>query len=145
MAGARITVQLSLEEVEHIAYELAQEHLTFNEPIPDFHTRIPNALESCIATPFMKFGGKAVYRGLAAQASALFYYMIKDRPFQNGNKRIAIMTGLFLLHKHKKWLRAEMRELYELTIWVAKSHRTEKDFVIMAIKEFFKAHLVIMK
>ena len=29
--------------------------MTYNEPIPDFETRFPNVLESCVVVPFQKF------------------------------------------------------------------------------------------
>ena len=86
---------ITLREVEYIAVRLAQEMLSFNEPIPDFSTRFPNILESCLATPFQVFSGRSLYPSLISKASIFFYLMIKNHPFQNGNKRIA-MTALFL-------------------------------------------------
>ncbi|QQG42451.1 MAG: Fic family protein [Candidatus Giovannonibacteria bacterium] len=44
-------------------------------------------LESCLATPFHSFGGKSAYKGLIGKASMLFYLLVKNHPFQNGNKR----------------------------------------------------------
>ncbi|MFH0951795.1 MAG: hypothetical protein V1838_01250 [Patescibacteria group bacterium] len=43
---------LSVGEIKYVAFRLAKEHLTFNEPIPDFQTRYPDKLESCLAQPF---------------------------------------------------------------------------------------------
>jgi hypothetical protein len=40
---------ITVKEVEYIAFRLAKELLSFNEPIPDFSTRFPNILESCLA------------------------------------------------------------------------------------------------
>ena len=51
---------ITVQEVEFLAFRLAREHLSFDEPIPDFSTRFPNALESCLVTPFMKFSGKSL-------------------------------------------------------------------------------------
>ncbi|MBN2408678.1 MAG: hypothetical protein JXE07_02985 [Candidatus Aminicenantes bacterium] len=42
-------------------------------------------------------------------------FSIKDYPFQNGNKRIAITALPVLLHKNKKWIRADNQELFNLT------------------------------
>ena len=81
---------ITIAEVEYLAFQLAKEHLAFDEPIPDFTTRFPNRLESCVLTPFQTFSGKALYPTLVAKAGILFYLMIKNHPFQNGNKRIAI-------------------------------------------------------
>jgi len=74
---------LSLPEVEYLSFRLAKEFLEFDEPIPDFSTRFPNVLESCLAVPFQKFAKKDAYPGLIKKASILFYLMIKNHPFQN--------------------------------------------------------------
>jgi len=133
---------ITLQEVEYLALRLAQEHLSFDEPIPDFSSRFPNILESCVLTPFQRFSGKALYRSLVSRASILFYLMIKNHPFQNGNKRIAITTLLVFLHKNDKWLRVDMQELYNFTVWVAQSPAAFKRQVVEAIEEFVRSHLV---
>jgi prophage maintenance system killer protein len=141
MAKRRIIKRLSVEEVERIAFTLAQKHLTFDEPIPDFSTRFPNILEGCMATPFQKFFGKVPYPSLTAKAGMLFYLLIKDHPFQNGNKRIALTTLIVFLLKNDLWLEADVRQIYKFTVWVATSRPEDKDFVLMAINEFIKKHL----
>ncbi|MBN1526849.1 MAG: type II toxin-antitoxin system death-on-curing family toxin [Candidatus Omnitrophica bacterium] len=116
--------------------------LLFNEPIPDFSTRYPNVLESCLATPFQGFGGKSFYQSLVAKADILFYLMIKNHPFQNGNKRIAMTTLLTFLFKNDKWLEVNIQELYNVTMWIAESHPQFKDETVKAIEKFLKAHVV---
>ena len=37
---------ITVADVEYLAFRLAQEGLSFDEPIPDFSTRVPNVLES---------------------------------------------------------------------------------------------------
>jgi death-on-curing family protein len=133
--------KLTVKGVEYIAFELAQELLTFNEPIPDFSSRFPNLLESCLATPFQTFTGKSVYSGLIEKASILFYLMIKNHPFQNGNKRIAMTTLFVFLHKNRKWLKADTQELYNFTMWIAQSPPRFKDETLKAITKFIKEHI----
>ena len=133
--------ELSVKEVEEIALELAHEHLTFDEPIPDFSSRYPNVLESCLAVPFQRFYGQAAYPTLVAKASILFYLMIKDHPFQNGNKRIAIITVLVFLAKNGKWLNVDLDFLYRFTLWIAQSRPQDKDFVLAATRELMESHL----
>jgi death-on-curing family protein len=136
---------ITVREVEYIAFSLAQEMLFFDEPIPDFSTCLPNILESCLANPFQSFSGKSLYPGLISKASILFYLMIKNHPFQNGNKRIA-MTALFVfLHKNNKWIKVDIQELYNFTVWVAQSPRKVKEEVVKAIEKFLKAYIVKMK
>jgi death-on-curing family protein len=132
---------ITIADVEYLAFRLAKEHLSFNEPIPDFSTRFPNVLQSCVLTPFQRFSGKALYRTLVAKASILFYLMIKNHPFQNGNKRIAITTLLTFLHSDGKWLKADTQELYNFTVWVAMSPSQVNEQVVAAIQKFIRDHL----
>ena len=107
---------ITVADVEYLAFRLAKEHLSFNEPIPGFSTRFPNVLESCVVTPFQKFSGKALYPSLVAKAGILFYLMIKNHPFQNGNKRIAITTLLAFLLGNGKWIKADTQEFYNFSV-----------------------------
>ena len=132
---------ITIADVEYLAFRLAKEHLSFNEPIPDFSTRFPNVLESCVLTPFQRFSGKALYPTLVGKASILFYLMIKNHPFQNGNKRIAITTLLTFLFGNDKWLKADTQELYNFTVWVAQSPAQFKEQVVSAIQKFIRDHL----
>ena len=134
--------RLSLPEVEHVAFRLAQEHLAFDEPIPAFRSRLPGTLESCLSVPFQTFDGKALYGSLVAKASILFYLLIKNHPFQNGNKRIALTTMLVFLAANGKWLAAGPRDVHGLAVWVAQSVAGDKDFVVMAIEAFIRKNLV---
>ncbi len=133
---------LTVKEVEYVAFRLAKEILSFHEPIPDFSTRFSHVLESCLAAPFQTFTGKSLYSGLIEKASVLFYLMVKNHPFQNGNKRIA-MTALFvLLHKNKRWLRADTQELHNFTMWIAQGPPGVKEETFKAIQKFLKSHLI---
>ena len=133
--------RVTVREVEHITFKMAQELLSFNEPIPDFSTRSPNILESCLATPFQTFGGKFLYPKFLTRASMLFYLMIKNHPFENGNKRIAITTLLTFLFANDKWLIADIPELYNFTVWIAQSPSQFKDEAVKAIEKFLKRHI----
>lgn len=133
---------ITVAEVEYLAFRLAQEHLSFDELIPDFSTRFPNVLESCVITPFQKFGGKSLYPSLVAKSAILFYLMIKNHPFQSGNKRIAITALLTFLSNNKKWLQVDTQSFYNFTVWVASSPAEYKTEVVAAIERFVGDHLV---
>jgi death-on-curing family protein len=136
---------ITVKEVEYTAFRLAQEMLAFDEPIPDFSTRLPNVLESSLATPFQTFARKSLYPTLLAKAGILFYLLIKNHPFQNGNKRIAITALFVFLYKNNKWLKVDTQELYNFTVWVAQSPATVKDETVKAIQTFLKKHLVSLE
>ena len=133
---------LSIAEVEYVAFSLAKEFMEWDEPIPAFDSRFPNTLESCLTVPFQKFGGKNLYKGLTEKGAILFYLMVKNHPFYNGNKRIAMTTLFYFLHKNKKSLKVNNQELYNFVKWVAESHSKFKDETVKAIEKFIIAYMV---
>ena len=133
--------KISVFEIELIAFRMAKELLQWDEPIPDFEKRYPNILESCLSVPFQTYNKRSLYKGLIAQSSVLFYLMIKNHPFENGNKRTAITTLFTFLFANKKWLIADIQELYNFTVWIAQSPAPFKDEAVKAIEKFFKRYI----
>ena len=136
---------ITLRDIEYVAFSLARELMRYDEPIPDYGTRFPGILESCIATPFMKFDGRYLYRTFVSKASILFYLMVKNHPFQNGNKRIAVATLLYFLHKNGKWMDVDSRDLYNFTVWVAQSPAELKDQVVEGIANYITTYMVKLR
>ena len=133
---------ISIAEVEYVAHTLAKELMSWDEPIPDFRTRFPGRLESCLVTPFQTFGRKPLYTGFVAKAAILFYLMVKNHPFQNGNKRIGVTTLLYFLYKNKKWLKVDEIELYNFAKWVAESNPKLRKETVKAVEKFIETYIV---
>jgi len=133
---------ITIAEVEFTAFSLAKELMTWNEPIPEFGTRFPHVLESCLITPFIRFNRKVMYKGLVGKSSIMFYLMIKNHPFQNGNKRIAVMTLLVFLANNNKWLRMSQDNLYNFAVGVAKSKPTSKEDILKNINRTIQKYLI---
>ncbi|MBI2982227.1 MAG: type II toxin-antitoxin system death-on-curing family toxin [Deltaproteobacteria bacterium] len=134
--------ELTLDHVHHLAHRLAQETMSWNEPIPAFETRFTGRLESCLKTPFQTFGGKDPYPTLEQKAALLFYLLIKNHPFQNGNKRIAVTSLFTFLAMNRRWLSVSNDDLYQLAMWVANSPPVMKDATVTGIKEVIRRNLV---
>ena len=137
-----MTKQITIQHIKHIAHTLAAKTMDWNEPIPDFDTRYPNVLESCLAAPFQKYSQKHLHTGLAGKGAVLFYLLIKNHPFQNGNKRIAVTTLLVFLYLNNKWLKADNTELYNTALWVAQSPAGAKDEAIGYMNKFINKRMV---
>lgn len=131
---------LSVAEVELIAFDLAK-NLKWKEKIPEFQTRYPNVLESCLLTPFVSYGGNDLYPTFIDKAAVLFYLMNKNHPFQNGNKRIAVTTLLIFLLFNNMWIDVSHDELYNIAISVAEGERTDKDTMLSILRDFLKQHI----
>ncbi|MFH0852854.1 MAG: type II toxin-antitoxin system death-on-curing family toxin [bacterium] len=134
-----IITRLTVKEVEYIAFSLARELMAWDEPIPDFGTRFPNVLESCLAVPFQTFSKK---RKLNGKAAILFYLMVKNHPFENGNKRIAVMTTLVFIGRNRKWLKVSNDGLYRIAVVVAESDPKRKDEYIKVLEHFFAENII---
>ena len=72
-------------------------------------------------------------------ASNLFYYIVKDHPFTDGNKRIgAFMFVLFLsknnyLYDDSSELKINSNTLIALALLIAESNPSEKELIIKLI------------
>lgn len=130
---------ISVQEIEELSFRLAKAKLEYGEPIPEFSTRYPNVLESCLLVPFQKFEETNLYSGLIEKASILFYLMIKNHLF--GDKRIAMTTLFLFLWKNNKWLRLDNQELYNFALWVAQSPSDLKEDTVSAINRFLSKYL----
>lgn len=132
---------VSVKEVEYTAFRLARELMTRDEPIPDFGTRFPNILESCLKVPFQTFNKRSLYRGLVGKGAILFYLLVKNHPFENGNKRIAVITLFLFLLKNNKWLKVDNDELYRFAKGVAASDPKSTDLEVGKIRDFLSTNL----
>lgn len=133
--------QVTVREVEYLAYSLAKEFMTWDEPIPEFGSRFKGVLESCLATPFQTYAGKSLYSGLVEKAAILFYLIVKNHPFKNGNKRIATTTLFLFLYKNSKWLKINNVQLYNFARWVAESDPILKHDTISATQTILRKYL----
>jgi death-on-curing protein len=60
-------------------------------------------LESAVAQPLMTFGGQELYPTLVEKAAALGFSLIKNHPFNDGNKRVghAALETFLVLNGHE--------------------------------------------
>lgn len=59
--------------------------------------RDENALEEILNKPMVSFEGEDLYPDIFTKVAVLLYAMINNKPFRNGNKRIAVLAALFSL------------------------------------------------
>ncbi len=130
----------SLLQIQYVAHELAKKLMEWGEPIPNFDTRYPQKLEGCLGSIKQTFAKKELYPTLNKKVAALFYFMIKDHPFQNGNKRVAVMTMIFFLHINKKELKIDNQTLYNFARWVAESDPILKDQTMDSVEVILRKY-----
>jgi death-on-curing family protein len=129
---------LKFDDFEFLCFSLARDLLSFNEPIPDFESCDLKLLESALSIPVMTYGQELLYPTIEKQAAALFYSLIKNHPFKNGNKRIAVMSLMVFLFLNNLWLRIDQHKLYELALSVSKSLPEKRDKVLRNLEKTIK-------
>ena len=65
------------------------------------------SLASSLQTVFQTFGGKDLYPTLEEKAAHLLYFLVKNHPFVDGNKRIAATLFLWFLEKNAALYRSD--------------------------------------
>jgi len=80
------------------------------------------------------FEGKTLYNSIEERAAHLLYFIIKDHPFSDGNKRISCL--LFLLYLHLNGIQPYQitdSALVTLALLIAESRPSEKSILIPLI------------
>lgn len=78
-------------------------------------------LESAVAAPQASFGGKSPYKDIAEVAAGYMFYLCKNHPFIDGNKRVALAACLVFLRLNGIEPRADGPEWEKLVFDVAAS------------------------
>ncbi len=95
--------------------------------------------EGILRTIYQSFGGEEVYPTVAEKAANLFYFIIKDHPFFDGNKRIASLLFVTFLHMNEYGLTKEGdlkisdKALVALALMVAESEPREKGLMVAVV------------
>lgn len=76
-------------------------------------------LESAVAAPQASFGGQSPYKDLAEVAAAYLFYLCRNHPFVDGNKRTALGACIVFLRLNGKEPRPDGPEWEGLALAVA--------------------------
>lgn len=78
-------------------------------------------LGSAIGRQKTSFGGCVKWNGLYEYCATLFFGLVKNHPFHDGNKRTALLALLYQLQQSKRVPEAPQKEFETLTVRVAES------------------------
>lgn len=100
------------------------------------------ALAGIIGNLYQSFGGKILYPSIEAKAAHLLYFIIKDHPFSDGNKRIGSFLFIVFLSKNnylvdkKGELKINDNALVALALLIAESDPKQKEVLIKLVMNF---------
>ena len=92
-----------------------------------------DALEGILGSIEQTMFGESLYRSREEKAAHLLYFIVKDHPFTDGNKRIGAL--LFLLYAAQEGIehRLNPQALTALTLLIAESAPANKDLLVRLI------------
>lgn len=123
-------VKLTAEELHESIAILKTELITKGEATANFaQERNQDALEGIIGNVMQSFGGTEVYPSVQAKAAHLLYFIIKNHPFVDGNKRSGAYAFVWFLQKTRvlDTNRMTPTALTALTILIAESNPVDKE------------------
>ena len=91
-------------------------------------------LESAVAAPQASFGGKSPYRDLAEVAAAYLYYLCRNHPFIDGNKRAALGSCIVFCRLNGIEPRPDGPEWVELVLAIA-AGSLDREHATMKLRE----------
>jgi death-on-curing family protein len=92
---------LKLEEAQEIIKNIKRELLNRKEASDLFGVDSNGKLQGILKGIYQTFNGKELYPSLEEKAAHLLYFIIKDHPFVDGNKRIASFLFIYFLDKNE--------------------------------------------
>ena len=132
--GCRPAQGVLSDEKARIAIEqLKTDLITRNEATPLFGNPRGEALDGILGSIEQTMFGASLYKSREEKAAHLLYFVIKDHPFSDGNKRIG--SFLFLLYMEQEGMTSRMNEtaLTALALLIAESAPANKDLLIRLI------------
>lgn len=131
--GTEKKISISSEELYDNLFKLKNELIAKKEATILFaQEKKPGNLEGIIGNIFQAIYGKEVYKTIEEKAAHLLYFIIKNHPFNDGNKRSAAFAFIWFLNKSKFDYknRVNPESLATLTILIAESNPKDKERMI---------------
>lgn len=122
--------------------QLKQELITKGEATALFGQLRGDGLASAIATIEQGFGDELFYPNIASRAAHLLYFVIKNHPLADGNKRSGSFLFLWYLRINQHLLAKPVEQLINdntlvaLALLVAESKPDQKELMIRLIEHF---------
>ncbi len=137
-------IVLYQKEAISVIGQLKAELISCGEASELFGQLATNGLDSALGTIEQTFDGKPLYPTVSNRAAHLLYFIIKNHPFTDGNKRIGSFLFLYYLEKNKASLRLSGQPkisdnaMVPLALLIAESDPRQKELVIRLINHLLE-------
>lgn len=134
-------VALTADKLGHALTELKQNLIAKGEATDLFgKERTKDSVAGIVGNVMQSFGGEDLYPTVEAKAAHLLYFIIKNHPFVDGNKRSGAYAFVWFLRQAKilDVTRMTPPALTALTLLIAESSPKEKDKLIGLVCDVLK-------
>ncbi|MEI7741875.1 MAG: virulence protein RhuM/Fic/DOC family protein [bacterium] len=102
--------------------------------------RSTGSVTGIVGNVMQSFGGKSVYASIEEKAAHLLYFIVKNHPFVDGNKRSGAYAFVWFLNRAKILDRSKITPpaLTALTLFIAESDPKNKDRLIKLVLQLLK-------
>lgn len=131
---------LDFARASHAIVDFKRELMIRNEATELFGSQRGEALEGILGSIEQTMFGESLYRSREEKAAHLLYFVIKDHPFSDGNKRIG--SFLFMLYLQQEGISHQLnpQALTALALLIAESAPSNKDLMIRLIINLLAEH-----
>ncbi len=134
-------IKLDSDEVYSAIATFKEELVRKSEATEIFaQERTRSSIEGILGNVMQSFGGADVYPSLEEKAAHLLYFMVKNHPFVDGNKRSGAFTFIWFLRKSgvRGAKNINPSGLTAITLLIAKSDPKHKDKVVALVTELLR-------
>lgn len=136
----------NLKEAEQSLARLKQELMSKGQATPLFAQPRGDGLASILGNLDQSVLGEPAYPTIESKAAHLLYFVVKNHPFTDGNKRTGAFLFVDFLHRNNRLLDADQQPvindtgLAALTLLVAESDPKQKEILIKLIMNMLSPH-----
>jgi prophage maintenance system killer protein len=134
-----ITYEISYEEAQSAIVKVKQSLMAKKEASELFGNQKDDSFKGILGNIVQSFGGEYLYPSIEEQAAHLLYFVIKNHPFSDGNKRIGAFLFVWFLDKNKHLVaksgdvKINESALVALALLVAQSNPDDKELMVKLI------------
>jgi len=135
----QITYEIKYTEAVGAISELKKQLISSNEATELFGNQKDKSFQGILGNVIQSFANQYLYPSIEEQAAHLLYFIIKNHPFSDGNKRIGAFMFIWFLDKNKHQfkksgeLKINDNALVTLALLVAQSDPSDKELMIQLI------------
>jgi death-on-curing family protein len=134
-----VTYEIDYSEAKAAIAELKKQLIAKKEATELFGNEKDDSFSGILGSIVQTFGGQYLYPSIEEQAAHLLYFVIKNHPFSDGNKRIGAFLFVWFLerNKHRFKTSGELKindnALTAIALLVAQSNPDDKELMVKLI------------